>query len=593
MRTTQFKHSLLWGTSLGLIIGIVVYCGTTAIHVRFSGSDEPISDSIKTALGTTTSVQYPSETDFRVLIQNHSVSMRQLFDVITNTDLDTLSVIANDLANLDHTDRIATITTLVIGQITRKQPKQALNIVRNFPDSHQHVLVGVIFGEWATLDLHEAVRAAKELNWSLKKIATAALLTEREDLEYSEVMQVASNLGLKSFVHTLIQESKAMQLKNQPQQTWDMLVQDGIDDNIQRELLSNLVIDLYEEKGVEVLPQIFENLSRDYTLYRNLLNSAVAKDPSSAFRFVQNMSAEEQELFLPELMRSWAMFEPEEAFHATSAVSSSNTRSRSRTQILDTWAQSNPLAVLEFLPNVPDSIKHKPVQVAIRELARRNPTDAVKQLNLVQQTLGTIHENTEFALVEEWAEHDAKSALEWVKTNSEKDSIKRSRMVQRVVSKYALVNPEEAMRIARNEPPNDFHGGLETYVIRALVTHDRLDKALELLETVSEHQQVSSYRTVGRVLVQSNRSDDAVDIAQRLSGTDKSKYFAALVPPWMAYKPQELLDRLPSMPTDDIKSNVALEILKLIEIREVILTNAEVAFVKSFVQVKDEEIHSR
>ena len=102
--------------------------------------------------------------------------------------------------------------------------------------------------------------------------------------------------------------------------------------------------------------------------------------------------------------------------------------------------------------------------------------------------LGTVPVDTELGLVDQWAIDDAESAVEWVNHNSEKGSQKRARMMQRVVSRHALVNAEKAIQLALAEEPHEFHSmvGLESYVIEAMVSHGKVAQARTLLDQVRE-----------------------------------------------------------------------------------------------------------
>ena len=139
--------------------------------------------------------------------------------------------------------------------------------------------------------------------------------------------------------------------------------------------------------------------------------------------------------------------------------------------------------------------------------------------------------------------------MSWVLENSVEGSELRARMLQRALTELADINPQEAMHIAISQQPHRFHrsGGLEYYVIYSVVSRGNVDEALMLLDQVRERSKSIVFGVVGRRLIESRRSNEAMDLAKRLPESEQQRYLNALVHTWLTVDPNELLETLDSL----------------------------------------------
>ena len=513
--------------------------------------------------------------DFSSLLNGQFVGFKAIEEFLSQQDQEQILDQIDQLAAFDGQTNTTVIELLWLGELARINPLRAAAKIWDFPKTRWDSLLTMVFGEWAIVNLDDAFSAAAELNWSMRKVAVSAILTERSDLEYSEIMYRASALHLNSFIPQWLAETKSLQVSDRPQQAWESLIQDNVSDRDQIDRLVQVVQDMIQEDGHESIQKIYRTYSSNFPVLKELVSALAAQNPEFYFEHILGASMAAQDSLAAIFLQSWAAQEPEQALLAAERIRKSSVRYGSQNLILATWAAVDPFAVLDKLPSLPDAVRHGAATAAIRHLARRSPGEALKRLAHLPETLGNVSENTEIVLVEEWVKQDAVSAFEWIESTTEKGGIKRSRMMQRLLLQYSLVDPDRALQIALSELPSGFWDDLELVVIKGLVRDERLDSAITLLDKLPEKTQVRGYVDVGQALVLSNRPDAAIDLAQRLSADAEIQYFRDLTRPWMEFKPQDLVDRLATWTSNETKAAVAAEILNLYESGKAVLTQAQ------------------
>ena len=456
---------------------------------------------------------------------------------------------------------------LLIGQLARENPQKAIDEIWRFPSSRWGILLAIVFGEWSVVDLEQAFLAANGLSGWFRETAVEAILAERDDLSEEAVLNIVQPLGLEALVSKQAQEILAKGLLNEPRLAWDLVVNDAVPDAGQSELLSQIALEWVEETGFEVLDILFDSLYyTDIGLFEQVLSSVTANDFSRAFQFVMGMSLTKQKAIAPRLLGQWAKESPEQALQATSRVAHGTTRSIATSNVMYGWAQKDPSGLLRNVESLPRSMWRTAVGMGVPGLARSDPEQAAEALGRLKPIVGYVGLLTEFSLVDEWAKRDISAAKRWVDENAQETDSRRFRLMQRLLTQYALADAEKALQLARAEELSEADpSGAETHVIDALVAYGKMDAALDMLQRVRVSARLSATISIGQGLVGNGRGDEAVDLAQNVSDSERTDFFKGLALRWMEVDIEELLNAISTFPTDGTRAAVAREVLSRAE----------------------------
>ena len=119
------------------------------------------------------------------------------------------------------------------------------------------------------------------------------------------------------------------------------------------------------------------------------------------------------------------------------------------------------------------------------------------------------------------------------------------------------------MAVAVEEFRSDDSGfDLQSWVLRALISHNRLDTAMELLDQVRDEIRPSERVNVGAELVKQERMDDALALADSVPEEEKSNYLYWVAARLTIYdRASDVLDLIARIPTAELQSAVAERLL--------------------------------
>ena len=477
---------------------------------------------------------------------------------------------------------------LLMGRLARFAPEQALKETWQFPVSRWTGLIGVVFGEWGSLNPQEAMSAASTLSGTLRESAVFEILDQlgEHSIEDTEVLE--QERGIQSLVDRWIAEEKALSLLDRPEEAWSLVVQDNVDNRDQEALLLKIADKWLQSGKFEVLRHLYGPQSPFFinTGFQTKIESLVAeRDLQGAVDYLSTIPVGEQRILASRLLSRLAQHDHEQAFEFASMPSQSLMRKSAQWAVIEVWASKNPEELLQKTLEFPQELRQSVVSSAVRSIARESPASAAKQLQRAREMLGPIDEQSELAVIEEWIKTDPIAASKWVVLTMEEDSRSRARGMQRIVYRIAQSDPETAMSLALAEEPHAWNSksGLETYVVESLVDNGQVDEAIKMLDQVRESSQEMSYYHVGTGLIALGRSADAIQIADRLSEDVQVAYLGSLVYTWLTQSPVDLVEKISSLPSDRARTEVSKRALSMINSPFVSLTAAQVGRLESYI----------
>lgn len=516
--------------------------------------------------------------------KNPSTSVQDFRRRIEALSVEQLTHLVNEYAGNSSINQNFSIATIMVGKLASLEPTQALKSVWMFPSSHWSNLLEVVFAEWAVKNVSDSLKAAKDLTGSLKETSLLAIIAELGEENLSLIQEAAESLEMNSMIERMIQTSHANLLMDRPKEAWSLIVQDNVWDVKQKEILSQIANAWKRENGFDIVRQLYDDFfTNNNELFGELLNSVISNDPSGAFEYLLNMPMEIQLDLSPKVLAVWATTDPEAALDASVGILKASSRNIAVANIVYSWAQTDPLSMLEKVESIPRALQQEAVRLSVRELARTDPLMVVEQLLRLQPLLGQIQLQTQIALVEEWAKVDPIAAKRWIDENVKEPDSRRDRLIQRVLERYALIDAEEAMKLALAEKSNDTSDfGPETYVIESLVEQGLVKLAKLMLNQVREPFKLWSTLSVANSLLAASQSEAALDLVQHVPEQDQTTFFVRLSENWFTIDPKELLKELATFPSREVRAKVAESLLLRAEYSIYKMTSDELAQLNSY-----------
>ncbi|MXZ43578.1 MAG: hypothetical protein F4Z01_01155 [Gammaproteobacteria bacterium] len=348
-----------------------------------------------------------------------------------------------------------------------------------------------------------------------------------------------------------------------PDETWNSLINDDIDDIAQLSALLEIAEVLVRREGIRALAQIHDSAvdsSVHDTIMKSVAQSAALDDPQSIFHAAMSLSRDVQDLVLPEIVKIWAGSDPLVAFDAISNLDKSGLRANLLDTLIGAWAENNPQDIFDSLDLLPERFRARAEELAMLAIARSSPADAVRFL----ENMGDSNKKRELAktIAENWAKSDIYGALNWATSSQFSDERTKRDILSIVIRELADTDPELAMQTALNQPLYEsafgFESGLEEIVIEQVAKYD-LDKAIGMLSQVRPGDtRIDAFNSVGRELVLNAEYDRALLLGEQLPGDERKRYLNTVLSLWAQEDPDNLLASIDSiLTTPELKQQAA------------------------------------
>ena len=587
-RRGHFLVPLLVGFLIGACVGTLAYFATSALlyEGREAGIVVPTSgDSNRSSLGDTTNKTELQDLHALFGASNASQLAKVLDLHVDGISRDKLIGLIDQSVELKQDSLAFEIQEALLAKLAQFDPEQALEKAWTFPASRWSKLINVVFSEWAVLSPQVALERASELTGTLRESAIHAILDEMGEISEQDLADDAKTIAAHR-----IAEDKALELISTPAEAWEQVVRDNVRDHYQEELLLKIADRWLQEGSLDVLNRVYrdgplEPFTTSYPLRQQIEALVVELDPQGAWEFVLSMPIEKQREAATGLLRTIARDDPKAAFELIGQLPTIWNRNSAQWAVLQEWAEQTPQELLDRILDFPQQLRQDIVLRALGSIARKSPMQAAEQLQLMKLALGDIDEESVFAVIRAWVEVDPIAASKWAKESYDVGSRVRARVMQRIVYALAQSNPEEAMTMALAEKPHSWNSGsgLEMYVIESMVYQGELEQAIEMLDRVREPSLSMSMYHLGTAFIRARKSTDAIQLADRLSEEAQVDYFESLVYAWLTSNPLDLVDKISTMPSDRVRSEIAKKVLSTKDYATVTLTDAQIGRLEGYV----------
>ena len=529
---TRSKRILV--TLTGLLVGLVIGVSSYLLSSRlFDTENTGLGLSSRESPSIRPTPKYPTKDLARLDwifsrelnlpdLQELSASLSQL------NQQDVLSLIEIS-ATQPLTARLYTVQDMLFESLVPDSGKQAISAASNFGGHRRQILIRNIFSHWVLLDLERALAAIGELQEEERSIALDTIIATRIDLPSAELSSFASRLKLETDLLEWEQDQNIHKLTSlTPKHAIDLLVNDEVDDVQQLDSYLEIVEKWFQADGFGILTEL-QDATLEGALFAELFDYITGKDRVAALNILIGVEWSVKNRLGNRLIDTWIHENGEEAFEAVRSLPKSPFRNTMLERLVYAWSRKAPNVVLDRLKDIPRVARVDALSIAASKLALDSPTDALARITSLRSVPGT---NTHYAtqmVIGTWAKEAPTLALDWIQANREVGTLERTELISHMLWSYTLIDPEHAMTIAVEEfHPDDSIVDLERLVINSLLSNDRIDTAIELIDRVRDEERIHLSIDVGVLLIRENQIDRTIELSHQVAEEEKLAYFNML-----------------------------------------------------------------
>ncbi|MCY3541979.1 MAG: hypothetical protein OXH31_08775 [Gammaproteobacteria bacterium] len=473
----------------------------------------------------------------------------------------------------------------ILQNVTVKNPPQALRYIEDVSTFKAEALLMMVFFQWSVSNLEEAVEAVRTLAGRQRDVALQAILEMRDDLSESQRRSIATQLGEEETFLKLLSDRKASESITDPEESWNILLNDEVDDYLQMHSLAIVAKEWYEHKGFEVLSSMFTEIS-DYWILEYSVAAIAQTDPAGALNYTRTLGGGLERTELSRIIvAEWARVDSPAALKAANSMEPASLSAILEREITDVWARSTPDAVIENIQLVSQETRLRALENAFSHIARKKPSEAFAKLSAVERYVGGTSTIVR-RIVSEWAFQQPDTAADWVLRNYSPDDPERRALIARVVSHLAHKDPHRAFELATAHPSPSGGRGLEEFVIDVIAREGDFEVAKNLLPNLKGDSRRDACVQVGRAMVDQGQYREAVELGKDLPEVNHFYYYDQILNSWAGKKPTVLYDSLENLPTSNIKSRAAFHLLWR-NTREPVLSDEQITKARTLLRPRE------
>lgn len=555
-----------------LLAGLVVACafgvaGTIIVFVLWNpnntdtnyGIQQPSPSFDKTNLAVE---QTPSQfltTNFSSDFDYFS-ALYKVLETESNSQLLTLLLDTKQYADLSRRDDTQ---VAIIRRMSEHNPVKALQNLQKLSKIDELRLTKTVFATWSRTNLNQAIEHASSMPLDLCKSALQGIMSVRTDLNDEELRELTAELEHGDGLVDSITDQILDVTVDNPELAWSAIIADGKSEAFQVSELLTVGRAWLNQSGFSVLEQISDSLTTwevRYAVINGLLFHLAEEDPQEAFDYAINLTENYDHTFLTAIVESWAQKDPVAAMQAIASQVSVGFSLVLYHHLVQAWAKSDPLSLLAQLDQLPENLKVRGQELALRKLAETDPKGTLSYLPSIENT--DSQNKILYSIADNWARIDAVEALTWVQ-NDDSVEANRRQLLNPILTQLALVNPKFAMDTALAEPLLDGVFGYEAQVIKSLAGKD-VDLALSLFSRVRDGETKRVAReAIGTALIYNGEVERAFELGTNLQVAERRRYYNLLITEWARRAPTDLFENLHYIGSTELRSFAASILLHI------------------------------
>ena len=570
---------------IGFFTGITVGCLGGLVFLLWPDGDlsnDASSEFIVVQQETMPTQEPSAQNEHSLELQNVSetTSVVEIVSQLDRLNDKQIADLAEQTTDVEPTWKRTYIQNILIGELSRRDPKRALEQVWTVPRLQWNELIAIVFGEWSLNNLEESFAASMELNATLRETAVRSQLNTRTPLSNDRWLTLATEHDYQESMLTLLREREAIALIDTPMDAFQRVIQDDVDDQLQTELIEKIARTMIRRHGYESFDPLFEF---NIWWFQDLLFEEAESNPAEFFSVVQTLPPESRNSILYPLVDAWVPLDPSAAYEAISSLEEYTERSY-YLQIFRTWAEVDPEGLLSRVESFPRSERQAAANSGIGELAMSSPEEAVKRTFEYESVIGIDVSDLQERVIRQWAASDPNTAMNWVIENTAEDTREQAWLLYTGLREFVKTDPEAALELALTQGPESVYveRGYAERVVGDVVDAGELELAMDAMDRIPENARVYSFTVIGRALALKNRWQEAVELIDGFSDEDQVRFFNDLTYFTMRDDVVNVLETLPKLPSEKIRRQVAQAMLGNQEQSGDFLTADQVSYLQRF-----------
>lgn len=576
--------SLTGGIGLGLLISFLVFMLDQPDEDTSSPSNTPSRSTANTE--DTEEIASPTLGLVDIIELTFATERRHALYKLLDKSIDQQIVdVLERTFSMDQTNNVYLVQKILIAELARLDPEKALAFIWQIERPLWGSLLDEVATHWSLIAPKDALSAFASLKEPWKRRAIQTVFKSQGSLTETELAEISESLDINDHFLLWTHEVALAEVLDEPRQAFKLTLNADISNLDKQRLVLQTTNRWLERVGTA---DIGAKLNLVYDVFPDVTNSLtrfvvaeIAKfNPAFVWEQLNEMSQEVRQRFSGTVFSVWVESDLDATLQVITNKNHLTHTEWSLDSFLYTWVRAVSENFLEHVEQIPETDRIRAIQIAVDYLAQSSPPHEV--LDLLTQLRSRGHNTLEAtdSFVQEWSRKDPLTAVEWVIENLEQGRSNGQIMLGWAVEQLALSDPKRAMKIAL-EQPSEFQ--LERRVVGELLRQGEFDTALSFAPQVRESPWYGSiYSTVSYFLIREGRTEDALALAIRVEESERPKFYRDLVSPWLNNDADSLLEDLPKLPTSEIRSVIAAEVLRSQE-RSQFLTEKELEFVRTFI----------
>lgn len=455
------------------------------------------------------------------------------------------------------------LQSVLLRRLADLAPEKTLDFVMSLKYDEREFMATIVLFNWARTNLDKTVSYFKNVKSQSTIRWIPAILRAQDNLNLNQMRELAQALGDESYAFNVHLEKLVPAKIENPRKIWTEIINllDRKDlKGLASEVLNSVALALVRDEGLAALNEIESSLSR--LAFYDVLYALLSDKPGETFDYILDNLGERGEEFIQyEGIWILAQHDPAGLLARIEVLLDLEFHTQfDREHTIDAIyiaAEHSPRQLLEVFNVLPQQHKLGAIYRALKNLKPDEATDFI--MNLSEPALKGELASRFFW---HWSRQNLDEARNWV-VNLPEYEPERSALMRSLAHALVSTQPREAFQIALEQPPVEpqpVHGWSGESAILISISRNDVDLAMQLLPMVRDidRNRIHAYCVVGDTLIKNGETKKAIALGKQLSSEEQIEYYQDIAQTWVITNPQQLFNELSEFPSDSIKSEVAV-----------------------------------
>ncbi|MYD46166.1 MAG: hypothetical protein F4W92_07430 [Gammaproteobacteria bacterium] len=457
--------------------------------------------------------------------------------------------------------------TALIQKLSLSSPEEALEFAAARIEPVRSSLGSIVIFEWATNDLDGAIAYVKtetvlselDRSWVLHSI-----LQSQGGLSLEQQKEIARQLGDEAYAITFYFQSLLTTKIDDPKTVWYDIVELAVPDNRQHsDTLEAVAKAWIEQAGLQIFDEISASITDNIILqsvaFSVLMDHAdIEEQTEEAFEYTFKLHDDFpwKGFILRSIVATWASNDYMAVLNRAETLPPSGYRQFLIEQGYREKARIEPKDTLENLDSLPPGLLESSGQIAIRELTKQSPNDAVDFVMRLEDK--ELQQQLATSLVYTWRNKDLEATKNWI-LGMATDEPLRDALLAPLANSLVATDPRLAFELALQQSlqqNGENLNGHEASIVGRIAQTD-IELAIELMPQVRDESRLATTTSIASALVGSGDSPRAIQFLNKLSESEQLEHYRNSVWNWIGTDSEGLKNNIATIKEAATRSAVA------------------------------------